>query len=312
MIRRPVLTIGLVLFASLGGQRVTAQDGPFDLNKTRTVLSRLIEKTLKDAGVPSISIALVRGDSIVWKAAFGYANVRTRTRATPETMYNAASTFKAVTAIGPAAQLCELSCVLPDGTPRTTITGRVPVISEVAMSNRQTRDRVTPILLRVGIAIPFLYFGLQLIAAPFYPGYSFVRNVASELGSDLARYPTPFNIGIMILGILFVREHYPAVHRYLLYLTGQRDLAEDLTQETFLQAWCGLADFEGRASLQAWLHRITRREFLDSRIPQDICRSIQPHAEISSLMRLTSPQVPWAMDMAIRRRKRESVWLTNR
>jgi len=40
----------------------------------------------------------VRNDSIVWKAAFGYANVRTKTPATPDTLYNAASTFKAVTA----------------------------------------------------------------------------------------------------------------------------------------------------------------------------------------------------------------------
>jgi serine-type D-Ala-D-Ala carboxypeptidase/endopeptidase len=75
-----------------------ATEGQFDLEKTKTILSSLIEQTLKERGVPSISIALVRGDSIVWKAAFGYANVRTKTPATPETMYNAASTFKAVTA----------------------------------------------------------------------------------------------------------------------------------------------------------------------------------------------------------------------
>ena len=48
--------------------------------------------------MPSISIALVRGEAIVWKAAFGYANVRTKTPATPEILYNAASTFKSVTA----------------------------------------------------------------------------------------------------------------------------------------------------------------------------------------------------------------------
>jgi hypothetical protein len=54
------------------------------------VLSDLIDETLKETGVPSISIALVRGDEIVWKAAFGYANVRTKTPATPETLYNAA------------------------------------------------------------------------------------------------------------------------------------------------------------------------------------------------------------------------------
>ncbi|MCU1328311.1 MAG: hypothetical protein JWN34_3681 [Bryobacterales bacterium] len=62
------------------------------------MLTGLIEKRLRESGVPSISIALVRGDAIVWKAAFGYSNVRTRTLATPDTLYNAASTFKPVTA----------------------------------------------------------------------------------------------------------------------------------------------------------------------------------------------------------------------
>lgn len=75
-----------------------AQQRAFDLERTKSVLTDLIERTLKESGVPSISIALVRGDSIVWKAAFGYANVRTKTLATPATMYSAASTFKAVTA----------------------------------------------------------------------------------------------------------------------------------------------------------------------------------------------------------------------
>ena len=70
------------------------------------------------------------------------------------------------------------------------------------MSMLKTKDRLTLILLRIGMAIPFLYFGLQLIAASFSPGYSFMRNVASELGSDLARYPTPFNRGVMIQGVL--------------------------------------------------------------------------------------------------------------
>ena len=75
-----------------------AQTGKFDLEKTKTVISGLIEKVLKDRGVPSMSIALVRGDSIVWTAAFGYANVRTKTPATPETIYSTGSTFKSATA----------------------------------------------------------------------------------------------------------------------------------------------------------------------------------------------------------------------
>src|SRR5438093_13255347 len=47
-------------------------------------------------------------------------------------------------------------------------------------------------------------------------------------------------------GRRFVREYYPGVYRYLLYLTGRREAAEDLAQETFLQAWSSLGAFEGR------------------------------------------------------------------
>ena len=75
-----------------------AQTVRFDLQKTKTILSGLAEKTLADNGVPSMSIALVRGDSIVWTAAFGYANMHTRTPATTETLYSTGSSFKSVTA----------------------------------------------------------------------------------------------------------------------------------------------------------------------------------------------------------------------
>ncbi len=74
------------------------QAGHFDLEKTKTVMSRLIEQKMKERGVPSVSIALVRGDSVVWKAAFGYANVRTKTLATTDTIYCTGSTFKSATA----------------------------------------------------------------------------------------------------------------------------------------------------------------------------------------------------------------------
>src|SRR5690349_19975544 len=63
-------------------------------------------------------------------------------------------------------------------------------------------------------------------------------------------------------GRRFVHGYHPAVYRYLLYLAGQPDVAEDLAQETFLQAWRHLDTFHGRSSLQTWLLRIARREFL--------------------------------------------------
>src|SRR4051794_40433179 len=61
-------------------------------------------------------------------------------------------------------------------------------------------DAVAIWLTRFGLLVPVLYFGMQLAAAPFYPGYSFISNVASELGSDKAQYASIFNIGIMATG----------------------------------------------------------------------------------------------------------------
>ena len=98
MTRRYLRLSALLLLLVLPRSAATAQEGRFDLQKTKTVLTGLIERTLADNGIPSMSIALVRGDSIVWTAAFGYANMRTRTPATTETLYSTGSSFKSVTA----------------------------------------------------------------------------------------------------------------------------------------------------------------------------------------------------------------------
>ena len=105
------LAIGFLLLVPAAS--AAAQAGQFDLNKTKTVLTGLIEKAVKE-GVPSVSIALVRGDSIVWKAAFGYSNVRMKVPATTETYYSTGSTFKAATATA-IMQLVEQNKVAVDG-----------------------------------------------------------------------------------------------------------------------------------------------------------------------------------------------------
>lgn len=98
MTRRYVRHFVLLLLVALPAPAAIAQTTRFDLEKTKTVLTSVIQKTLAENGVPSMSIALVRGDSIVWKAAFGFANMRTRTPATTETLYSTGSSFKSVTA----------------------------------------------------------------------------------------------------------------------------------------------------------------------------------------------------------------------
>jgi RNA polymerase sigma-70 factor (ECF subfamily) len=79
-----------------------------------------------------------------------------------------------------------------------------------------------------------------------------------------------------------IREHYADIYRYLLYLTGQPEVAEDLTQETLLQAWQHLDTFQGRASLRTWLHRIARREFLEALRRRRTEASLEELAEVSA------------------------------
>jgi hypothetical membrane protein len=58
-----------------------------------------------------------------------------------------------------------------------------------------------PAALVLGIAVPVLYFGVQPLAAPFFPGYSYIQHVASLLGSPESTQPLVFNSGAMLMGI---------------------------------------------------------------------------------------------------------------
>jgi len=65
----------------------------------------------------------------------------------------------------------------------------------------KSKENLTLFALQIGIMIPFLYFGTQIVASPCYLNYSFLSMAASLLGSDLAIYPSIFNAGAMITGI---------------------------------------------------------------------------------------------------------------
>ena len=52
------------------------------------------------------------------------------------------------------------------------------------------------------------------------------------------------------------REHAGRVYGLCLRMTRDVQLAEDCTQDTFINAWRALAKFETRSSLSTWLHRI--------------------------------------------------------
>ena len=60
-----------------------------------------------------------------------------------------------------------------------------------------------------------------------------------------------------------VRAHQSRVRLQLRRLThGDTALADDLAQETFVQAWLHLNDFRGDSRLATWLHRIALTRFL--------------------------------------------------
>jgi RNA polymerase sigma-70 factor (ECF subfamily) len=53
------------------------------------------------------------------------------------------------------------------------------------------------------------------------------------------------------------------LYSYILRMVGNATDAEDLVQETFLRAYQGLPNFDGRASLGTWLYRIATNLCID-------------------------------------------------
>jgi hypothetical membrane protein len=62
-------------------------------------------------------------------------------------------------------------------------------------------DWITVRALGLGVTVPILYYGIQAVAAPFFPGFSILRTIASDLGSDRSTCPWVFNCGVMLAGV---------------------------------------------------------------------------------------------------------------
>jgi RNA polymerase sigma-70 factor (ECF subfamily) len=60
-----------------------------------------------------------------------------------------------------------------------------------------------------------------------------------------------------------VERTYEAVFASVYRLCGDRELAADLTQETYQKAWSALPKFDGRSQLFTWLYRIAYTTFLN-------------------------------------------------
>lgn len=93
-----------------------------DLDAVVATLSTEVRRRMAAEHVPAVSVALVRGGSVVWTGAFGLANVWAKTPATADTVFSTGSTFKPVVAATVLALVDEgklsldakLSDLLPD------------------------------------------------------------------------------------------------------------------------------------------------------------------------------------------------------
>lgn len=73
----------------------------------------------------------------------------------------------------------------------------------------------------------------------------------AQASEATAALPTPFDDLAVV-----IETHRPRVYRFLLASLRDADLAETLTQETFLRAWSSRSSFRGDCSLATWLTRI--------------------------------------------------------
>lgn len=78
-------------------------------------------------------------------------------------------------------------------------------------------------------------------------------------------------------------EYAQPVYRFLLSLSGSTDLAEELLQETFYQAFLHIDRFEGRCNLYTWFCQIGKNAWLKE------CRRRKRYRQDAQSPPLTSP-----------------------
>lgn len=63
---------------------------------------------------------------------------------------------------------------------------------------------------------------------------------------------------------LLVERYLPSIYRFLIRLVREKELAEDLSQETFVRAWKKFATFDQTRSFKSWLFAIARYAAFDA------------------------------------------------
>ncbi len=98
-----------------------------------------------------------------------------------------------------------------------------------------------------------------------FPAREAVREMSTPaaLWSDEGKLLAAIRHGDTAAAEELVERTYSAVFASVYRLCGDRDLAADLTQETYQKAWSALPRFDGRSQLFTWLYRIAYTTFLN-------------------------------------------------
>src|SRR5438105_5404325 len=76
---------------------------------------------------------------------------------------------------------------------------------------------------------------------------------------------------------LILRAYETPVFNYVYRLTGERTLAEDLTQEVFVRVFQALPRFSGRCKFTTWLFQVTKNRVVD----ELRARERRPHSVVA-------------------------------
>lgn len=92
------------------------------------------------------------------------------------------------------------------------------------------------------------------------------------------------------------KQYHPMVLQMCLgFVKGDKDVANDLTQETFINVWNGMTGFREDSSLKTWIYRIAvntclhhlRKEKKKTQVPMSaVAEEPESHTEVSSDQRL--------------------------
>ncbi|MHB8653969.1 MAG: RNA polymerase sigma factor [Terriglobia bacterium] len=110
-----------------------------------------------------------------------------------------------------------------------------------------------------------------------------------------------------LLDRLIEQYHY-RLFRYLLSLTGNKEAAEDLFQETWIRVLERGHQYNGKWKFGTWLFTIARNLFVDSlRRKNPAATALDDPDEDSTLANLTASDVPSPFDLQTRREESDRV-----